>query len=66
MQLPFNTTDVDDDYRKNVQVADLNCLNATLAVIKWKKLSGFYLDLEREHNAIYVVNGNTIINEDMA
>ncbi len=31
------------DYHHNIQIADLNALNAALAVIKWKKLSGFYL-----------------------
>lgn len=57
---------VDDDYRRNIQVADLNALNATLAVVKWKKMIGFYTDLEREHNSIYEVDGNTILNEDHA
>jgi hypothetical protein len=53
-----------NEYSRNIQVADLNALNAALAVIKWKKLWGFYLDLEREHNALYMINGNMIINED--
>jgi molybdopterin/thiamine biosynthesis adenylyltransferase len=56
----------DNDYRRNVQVADLNALNATLAVIRWKKTVGFYSDLEHEHNCIYEVDGNTILNEDHA
>lgn len=30
-----------DVYWSNIQVADLNALNAVLAVIKWKKLIGF-------------------------
>lgn len=36
----------ENDYSTNIQIADLNCLNAMLAVIKWKKLSGFYQDLK--------------------
>jgi len=52
-----------DDYR-NIQVADLNALNATLAVIRWKKTVGFYDDLEHEHNSIYDVDGNHLLNED--
>jgi ThiF family len=37
--------DLDDElYGRNVQVADLNALNALLAVIKWKQLVGFYSD----------------------
>lgn len=35
-----------DIYSSNIQVADLNALNGALAVIKWKKLRGFYRDLE--------------------
>lgn len=53
-----------DDYSRNIQIADLNALNAALAVIKWKKLFGFYLDLENEHNSTYTIDGNIITNED--
>lgn len=52
------------DYARNIQIADLNALNAILAVIKWKKLFGFYVDLEQEHHSIYTVNGNLLLNED--
>ncbi len=41
-----------DDYATNVQIADLNMLNAALAVIKWKKVYGIYDDAEREHTSI--------------
>jgi hypothetical protein len=54
----------DDLYDQNIQIADLNALNATLAVIKWKKLFGFYLDLEHEHFTAYAVDGNQFVNED--
>ena len=54
----------DDEYKQNIQIADLNALNAALAVIKWKKLFGVYLDLDREHFSIYVLDGNKILNED--
>jgi hypothetical protein len=48
----------------NIQVADLNALNATMAVIRWKKLFGFYADLEQEHFAAYTVDGNATANDD--
>jgi hypothetical protein len=32
-------------------------------VIKWKKLCGFYLDLQRETYSLYI-NGNALGNED--
>jgi hypothetical protein len=54
----------DDIYASNIQIADLNALNATLAVIKWKKLHSVYLDLEHEHFAAYTLDGNHLLNED--
>ena len=56
--------DMDGVYSRNVQIAELNALNAALAVIKWKKLVGFYRDLENEHFSAYTLDGNCIINED--
>jgi hypothetical protein len=35
---------VDDIYRTNIQIGELNALNACLAVIRYKQLRGFYLD----------------------
>lgn len=54
----------DEVYDSNIQVADLNSLNAALAVIKWKKLRGFYRDLEHEHHATYTTDGNMLLNGD--
>ena len=34
----------DDLYRTNVQISELNALNACLAVIRYKQLRGFYLE----------------------
>lgn len=56
----------DGVYSRNIQIAELNALNAALAIIKWKKLFGFYLDLEQEHFSAYTLDGNSIINEDQA
>lgn len=51
-------------YSTNIQIADLNCLNAMLAVIKWKKFCGFYQDLKEEHNILYFINSNRLLNDD--
>ena len=34
----------DDDYRTNIQISELNALNACLAVIKFKQVRGFYFE----------------------
>lgn len=57
---------IEDEYSTNIQIAELNALCAALAVIKWKKLVGFYADLEREHFSVYTIDGNHLLNEDQA
>jgi hypothetical protein len=54
----------DEAYDKNIQIADLNALNATLAVIKWKKLYGVYQDLEGEHHSTYSTNANALTSDE--
>lgn len=63
-RIPFSVGAGEDDYSSNIQIADLNALNAVLAVIKWKKLFGFYHDLEQEHFSTYTITGNSMTNED--
>lgn len=55
-----------DAYRQNIQIADLNMLNAALAVMQWKKMRGFYADPDRIHTAIYNIEGSNIVTEDCA
>lgn len=63
-RIGFSGGGADNVYAKNIQIADLNALNAALAVIKWKKLFGFYLDLDNEHHATYTIDGNMLLNEE--
>jgi hypothetical protein len=63
-RIDFSDPAPGDIYDENIQIADLNALNATLAVIKWKKLCEFYLDLEREHFAAYTIDGNHLVNDE--
>lgn len=51
-----------DLYDGNVLV-ELNMLNAALVVIRWKKVFGFYNDLEKESSSLYTIDGNHIANE---
>lgn len=53
-----------DEYRTNIQVADLNALSAALAVVRWKKHVGFYDDLEGEHQSVYAIDGNQLSNSE--
>ena len=51
------------EYERNVQIVELNALNAALAVIRWKKHRGFYLDLGREGRSTYTIDGNHMSNK---
>lgn len=62
-KVPMNSSADDDLYATNIQVADLNAFNAILAVIKWKKLRGFYYDFEQELHTSYTVDGNLLHNK---
>lgn len=58
---------IDDDndaYSTNIQIAELNALNAVQAVIKWKKLRGFYHDAVEENHSVYTINTGLVSNED--
>ena len=62
-RIPFSDGE-DDYYSSNIQTADTNALNAALAVIKWKKLLGFYLDTKKEHNSVYGISTNLLSNDE--
>lgn len=64
-RVPMTGAGNDNVYARNIQVADLNALNACLAVIRWKKLVGFYVDLEGEHHSVYALDGNQLLNEEV-
>ena len=65
-RISFAAAGPDDVYEQNIQVADMNALNAALAVIRWKKLMGFYADEEREHHSNYMVYSNHLSNDEFA
>jgi len=65
-RISFGRGQEDDLYRQDIQVVELNALNAALAVIAWKKLMGFYHDLSRERFSAYAIDTNSLVNEDHA
>jgi hypothetical protein len=62
LEVAFGDGGWNDDYSTNIQIADLNALNAALAVIKWKKLCGFYHDFSNEYSSTYMIEGNMVTN----
>ncbi|MEU6815520.1 ThiF family adenylyltransferase [Streptomyces sp. NPDC046860] len=54
-----------DAYERNIQTADLNALNAVLAVNRWKRAIGIYADATDEGLATYSLITNEIANEDL-
>ena len=43
----------DNLYSQNIQLADLNMLNAALAIIMWKQMMGFYLESETKRHLLF-------------
>ncbi len=59
----------DDLYKTNIQISELNALNACFAVIKFKQLRGFYFEEIPYYNLLFEVGdlkivGESDINED--
>ncbi|MGH7285639.1 MAG: ThiF family adenylyltransferase [Polyangiaceae bacterium] len=44
MKLAAEADEPEDEYRKNIQLSELNAINAGLAVLKYKQVRGFYVD----------------------
>ncbi|MGP8016815.1 MAG: ThiF family adenylyltransferase [Thermoplasmata archaeon] len=63
-RIPY-TDGEDNEYSRNIQIADMNALNAALAVIKWKKLWGFYLDMAGEQHTVFGISTNLLTNEEL-
>lgn len=53
-----------NEYHSNIQIAELNSIAASQAVMRWKRHIGYYLDLKFEHNTLWFSSTNKIINED--
>lgn len=65
-RIPKSSSAVENEYVTNIQIAELNALNAVLAVIRWKKTMGFYQDFENEQHLTYSINVSQLLNEDHA
>lgn len=54
----------DAEYDDNIQVADLNALNALLAVIRWKMFYRFYDDFQDALHVTYTIDTSMLLSED--
>ncbi|MBB3701254.1 ThiF family adenylyltransferase [Flammeovirga yaeyamensis] len=54
----------ENEYNSNIQISELNMLNASIAVIKWKQLFQFYKEHERSHNLTMDINELLIYNDE--
>jgi hypothetical protein len=51
---------LDDIYRTGIQIAELNALNAALAVIRYKQMCGFYFEKQAYYHLLFDVTDLTI------
>jgi hypothetical protein len=65
-RVSFADDEEENEYDQNIQIAELNMFNAALAVFRWKKMLGFYIDLEQEFHTLFVLNSSQIVNDDPA
>lgn len=63
-KVPVQAAAADDLYASNIQIAELNMLNAVNAVIRWKKHFDFYVNERNEHGSAYTIGPNMLTNED--
>lgn len=56
--------EAENEYATNIQIAELNALNAAFAVIRWKRFVGFYRDAGGEYYSSYQIATSNIANED--
>jgi hypothetical protein len=63
-RVPLADMEGDDAYTQNIQIVELNALNAAFAVIKWKKIVGVYEDADQEHHSTYSTNLQLLTSEE--
>lgn len=61
---PMSLDDEQGLYASNIQIVELNMLNATLAIFKWKKHCGFYMDDSKELSCTFNTASNRVYNAE--
>jgi len=63
MKLADEADDPNDIYRTNIQIGELNALNACLAIIKYKQLRGFYHDADSPFHMLFDLSDLKIVGQ---
>jgi hypothetical protein len=50
-----------NEYKTNIQVAELNALKAIFAIIKWKQTKEFYCDLGPYFQSVLSINDMILV-----
>lgn len=53
----------EDIYAQNIQISELNALNAIQAIITWKKMNGFYVTEDTFFNSTFIIDEEEIGHE---
>lgn len=56
----------DDAYSTNIQLVELNAMNAAMAVMAWKRHVGFYKDIAGHNDSAYQIGSNFLDGEGRA
>lgn len=54
----------DDVYKTNIQISELNALNACFAIIRYKQLRGFYQDDSKYFHSLFNIGGTNMLYEN--
>ena len=60
------TNNPDDVYKTNIQIGELNALNACIAVIRYKQLRGFYAESVANYNLLFDISDLRIVGSDLS
>ena len=60
LKIQVDEVDENDVYSSNIQTAELNALNAILAIIKWKKYFGFYSHSTMPYNNVFIIDTGSL------
>ena len=56
--------DGENVYNTNVQIAEVNSLNAIMSIMKWKQYFGIYSDTEKNRQDVYSIEVGELAHED--